>query len=128
MALPEPLYVLGRVMVPMEACPTDRAGMPADGQAFGDQRATARTSLAGECRTDRHHPPTGACCLESEDAQERRPPCIADALGEMVVSEHIADLQVFMKDHIVGADQCERRLVVKVLPLATHFLMRLGKQ
>jgi hypothetical protein len=30
-------------------------------------------------------------------------------------------------DHIVGAHKVQRRLVVKVLPLTSHGLMRLGK-
>ena len=40
----------------------------------------------------------------------------------------LAVLQVFVIDRVVGAHQRERRLVVKVLPLALHLLMRLGEQ
>jgi hypothetical protein len=60
---------------------------------------------------------TGACCRVGEEAQERAPPGILDALGEMVVLEQIADLQLRMRDRVIGLDQRERRLVVNILPL-----------
>ena len=44
---PSPLYVLGGVVVPMQAGSAVRASMPADGQALLDQDATARAGLAG---------------------------------------------------------------------------------
>jgi len=51
-----------------------------------------------------------------------------DALGKVMIPDHIADLQVLVIDHIIGAHECERRLVMKVLPLAAHLQMRLGQQ
>jgi hypothetical protein len=53
-----------------------------------------------------------------------RPSRILDALGEVVILDHVADLQVFVTDHISGAHKRERRLVMKVLSLAAHPLMR----
>jgi hypothetical protein len=50
------------------------------------------------------------------------------ALGEVVVLDHIADLQIFVIDGVVLAHECERRLMVKVPPLASHLLMRFGQQ
>jgi hypothetical protein len=52
-ALTEPFYVLGGVVVPMQACPTVRAALPADGYALLDQDAAARTGLAGVGRRNR---------------------------------------------------------------------------
>src|SRR5262249_5522523 len=46
-ALTEPLSILRRVVIAVEACPTVRAYRPANGQAFGDDDAAARTCLAG---------------------------------------------------------------------------------
>ena len=40
-----------------------------------------------------------------------------DALGEVVVPDPIGRLQVLVIDHIVGADERQRRLAVEVLPL-----------
>ena len=55
-------------------------------------------------------------------------PASLDAFGEMVVLDHIADLQLFVIDRVVLAYELECCLMVKVLPLATHFLMRFRKQ
>jgi hypothetical protein len=51
-----------------------------------------------------------------------------DALGEMVILEHVGRLQVFVINCVVLTNQLERCLVMEVLPLALHFLMRLGEQ
>jgi hypothetical protein len=77
---------------------------------------------------DRKYFPTGACRLESEDGEKRRPARIGDALGEVVVLDHVGRVQVFVIDRIVRPHQGERRLMVKILPLALQLLMRLGKQ
>jgi hypothetical protein len=112
----------------MEARSALRTSMPTDRETLLDQHATARTRLARERRIDRYDPPTGACCLVGEGAQERCPPCILDALGEMVVPDHIGDLQVLVINRVVGSDQCQRRLMMEVLPLAPHLLVRLRQQ
>jgi uncharacterized membrane protein len=51
-ALPKPLYILGGVVVPMQACSAVRAGVPTDGQAFRDDHAAARTRLTRVGRID----------------------------------------------------------------------------
>ena len=102
--------------------------MPADRYAFRDQQATARTLLAGERRIDRYHFTPGPYCLGVKDAQELRPARVLDALGEMVILDHIGRLQVLVIDHIILAHEGERRLVVKVPPLAAHRLMRFRQQ
>jgi hypothetical protein len=73
----------------------------------------------------RNHFPTGARCLESADAQECAPPGIGDALGQVVVPEHIADLHVLVIDRVVLTHEGERGLVVEVLSLPPHRLLRL---
>jgi hypothetical protein len=128
--LSKPFYIPGSVVVSVKARSALLIGtlMPADGQAFPHHTPTARTSLAGECRIDRDHFPTGACCLEGKDAQERTPPRILNRLGEMVVPDHVGRLQILMVNRVVFAQQRERCLEVKVLSLATYLLMRFGKQ
>src|SRR6476661_7612401 len=61
--------------------------------------------LAGERRRHGDYPLPGTCCLESEDGEKRAPPRIADALGEMVILDHIGHLQVFMIDHVVLSNE-----------------------
>src|SRR5262249_16872890 len=45
--LPAALSILGGVVVPVQARPTVRAGVPAEGQPLLDQHAAARARLAG---------------------------------------------------------------------------------
>ena len=52
----------------------------------------------------------------------------SDALGEMVILEHVGCLQVLVIDRVVRPHECQRRLVVEVLSLALHFLMRFRQQ
>src|SRR5262249_12124745 len=70
----------------------------------------------------------GACCLGVEEAKEATPPRITDALGEAVVLDHVGRLQVLMIDRVVGANEGEGRLMVKVRALALHLQMRPGEQ
>jgi hypothetical protein len=51
-----------------------------------------------------------------------------DALGQVAVLHHVADLQILVIDRVVLAYERERVLVVEVLSLAAHFLIRLGEQ
>jgi len=51
-----------------------------------------------------------------------------NALGEVVVLDHIGRLQRFVLDCVVLPHECERCLMVKVLSLAAHRLMLLGQE
>src|SRR5262249_47566237 len=115
-------------MVSMQTGPTVRAAMPAGGQAFLDHHAAARACLTRERRINRYYSLPGAFSLERKDGQERPPPAIADALGEVVVLHHIADLQRFVIDGVVLSHQGECRFMVEVLALAAHMLMRPRQQ
>jgi hypothetical protein len=90
--LPGPHSAHRRVVISAQAPSTAGAPMPANGQASGDHDRTASMPLAGERRIDRDDSPTGACRLVAQDAQERAPPRTGDALGEMVIPEHVGRL------------------------------------
>src|SRR5262249_14756247 len=119
-------YVERRVLVAVHHQSTGGTDMGAYAQALGHALPTAATVLAGELGRNRHHSPTGPFCLVCEDGTERCPPGIADALGEVMVPDHIADLQIFQVDRVVRAHQGEGRLVVEVAPLALDLLLLLG--
>ena len=85
---------------------------------FRDDHPTAARVLRGVRRGDGDDFPTGACCLVGKHAQERCPPGIVAALGEMAVLEHIGRLEMVVIDRLVRTHERERRVVVKVLPLA----------
>jgi hypothetical protein len=55
-------------------------------------------------------------------------PRIADALSKVVVREQGADAHIFIRDHGILPHQGQRRLVLKVLALATHRQVRLGER
>ncbi len=74
------------------------------------------------------HPTPGAHCRGFEDAAERGPAGIADALGEAAIPPPIGDPQIFEGDGVVGAQQGQRGLVVEVAPLPREVLVRLGEQ
>jgi hypothetical protein len=108
--LPGPFYVLGGVMVTVQAC------------------TAARADLARVGRVHRYDPPTGACCLEGEDAQKLRPSGVLNGLGQMMVLEHVGDLQILMIDCIETPHQMQRGFLLEILPLTPHLEMRFGKQ
>ena len=97
-------------------------------EALLHARPTPATVLASVVWQDRHHLPTGACCLVGEDGPKLTPARIADALAEATVPHQIGDPQVFQVDIVVLAQQGKRGLVVKVPALSSDFLMVLGQQ
>ena len=84
--------------------------------------------LRGIGGIDGDYPATSACCLVRQDDEERAPPRVTDGLRQMVMLHHVGRLEIFVIDHIIGAYEGERRLVVKVAPLASHRLVRFGEE
>jgi hypothetical protein len=99
--------------------------MRPDTQGFGDALAAATTILRRVLGRDREHFPTGACCLEGKDGQALRPTRIRYGLGEVVILDHIADRQRFVRDDIVDVEKLIGFLVVEVQALAAYRLMTL---
>src|SRR5258708_6822590 len=97
-------------------------------QALGHTRPTATTVLAGVLCGDRYYPLAGPYCLACEDATEPRPAGIADALSQVVIPQHIGDLQIFQVNRVVLAQQGQRGLVVVIGALAFDVLMGLRQQ
>src|SRR5258706_11153817 len=122
-----PLDISGRVLVAVQHQPTGVADMDTNGERFFHPFATPAAILRGERRRNRHHSTPGPCCLGFEDGTECGPPSIADALGELMIPDHVADLQIFQIDRVGGSQQCNRRLMMKVCPLAPHMLMLAGQ-
>ncbi len=83
-------------------------------QTFRHALPTAATLLAGVVRRHRDHSPASPCCLACEDGAELAPTGIADALGEMGIAHHVADLQIFQIDGVIVTEQLQRGLVLKV--------------
>src|SRR5258708_3708857 len=124
--LPGPLDVPCRVLITVQHQSTGGAAMGAHAEAFRHARPTAATVLTGICRRNREHLTPGPCCLGFKDGTKRGPARIADALGQVVIPYHVADLQLFAVDRVVLAHQHVRRLVVKVAALPPDMLVLLG--
>src|SRR5215470_10868214 len=77
-ALSAPLDVSGRILIPVEDESAVGADMRADGERFLHALPTAATVLRGIRRIDRFHSLPGACCLESENAEEAAPAGVLD--------------------------------------------------
>jgi hypothetical protein len=101
--------------------------VPADGQAFTDHDATARTGLASIGSRHGDNPLPSICCFGCEDTQELAPARVLDGLGEMMILDHIGRVQVLIIDHIVLSHECEHHLAMEVHALTLYLLMRFGK-
>jgi hypothetical protein len=56
------------------------------------------------------------------------PPSIVDALGALVVPEHVGRVQAFVRDGVVLTHKGQRRLVLKVRALVARCLTRLCQE
>src|SRR5262249_21853449 len=74
-------------------------------------------------RFHQHYVLTGARCLVGNGCAEVIPPSVRDGLAEEPVPHQVGGPQVFEVEDIVLAYQRQRRLVVKVPPLATYLLV-----
>ena len=97
--------------------------MGTHGETFLHPFATAAAILAGIGRWHRDNSTPGSCCLGVEDRTELRPAGITDALGEVVVPYHSADLQSFEIDGVRLAHQEERGFMMEVAALPLHLLL-----
>ena len=72
-------------------------------------------------------PAAAACCrFARQDAQERTPARIADALGQVIVLDHVGRLQVFVIDRVVLPEQLQGEFVMEILPLSSAILVSMG--
>ena len=70
-------------------------------QRLRDHRATGTTSLAGILRLNRHDSDTIQSAVVVHPPDERPPTSIVNALGKVMVFDHVAYLQVFIGNQIV---------------------------
>jgi hypothetical protein len=102
--------------------------MPAHGYVLVDYDAAASTHLARERWVHRYYLPPSIRSFESKDGEKRRPSCVRNGLGQVVIPHQVGDPQLLVIQHSVLAQQCQRRLVVKGGPLATDRLVRFRQQ
>jgi amphi-Trp domain-containing protein len=97
-------------------------------QTFLDPHPTAATVLGGIGGWHGDDATASVCCFAFEDGPELCPAGITDALGQVVVLDHVGHLQVFKIDDLVVAHQLERRFMLEVAPLPVDLLVLLGQE
>src|SRR5438270_12871646 len=104
---------------------TTWAQMPPVVQLLGDALSTD-APLACATWVHRNHAPTGPCRLAGENCDELAPRRVTDTPGQGAIGEHVLDREVFVTDHIEGAHQGLRGLVVEVTPHIGDLLVKTG--
>jgi REP-associated tyrosine transposase len=84
---------------------------------------TFRTFLRRVGRIHFDHPSTSFFRFVRQDHNELTPPRVTDALRQMRILDHPFDVQIFDRDRVELSHDFERRLVMKIRPLPTKFLM-----
>ncbi len=93
-------------------------------QALPDSHATRTTILTREVWGDGNGGKSMEGCVVGGPAQEHAPCGITDALGKMVVLDHIRDLEVFVGNQVVRRDERVCRLAGKIFTLPLHLEIR----
>ena len=75
------------------------------------------------CGGTPHHRDTVQLAVIDQPRPELRPGRVADRLGQVVIPDHVAHLQVFKDDQVVRLDQRPRRLNGEVFTLPLHLQM-----
>ena len=94
-------------------------------QRFLYDLTTLVTFLTGEARVHSYHLMTGSCSLVTEDVEECAPTGVHDALGQMMVLDHVGDLKVFYRNTLIAFSIGFRRLEMVITALAIHLEMGL---
>src|SRR5215475_14073336 len=87
------------------------------GKTLLHARSASTAILAGIGGVYQHHSLAGPCCLAGEDGAESTPASVRNECAEAPVPYQVGDPQVFEIEGVVGLDQRQGRLVVKVSPL-----------
>ena len=94
---------------------------------FDNLFTTARANLRRAMRRNAEQMQTSIFSFACKGADKGAPCCIRDAFGEMVVFNHVCDLQIFDNDGIIFRVQSVRCFAVKVFALIRYMLMLFGE-
>ena len=95
-------------------------------KTFLNQFPTLGTFLCGISGIHSDHLMTSSCSLFFKDIEERAPRGIENALGQMVVLDHVGDLEVFYRNMLVVLSIAFRSLEMVIAALALDLQMHLG--
>lgn len=112
----------------MNAEATTRAQVPPLREGFGHPCPAARTYLGCAAGVHQHHLTPSLCRFSLKDADELSPSGIADAFGQVAVSDHTPNMQTLYGDESVCIDQSPSCLMVEVPALVFDFLVMTSYQ
>lgn len=90
-------------------------------EALLDVLPASAALLRREARGDSYHRMTGSLSLIREDSENCAPTGVVNALGQVMVSHHPSDMQVFNADTTIAFSIALGGLEVKVAALAADF-------
>src|SRR3982751_4076858 len=93
------------------------APMLSCGERLTNPRSTRAALLRSKRRRNFPHSPSSFFRFGREDQEECSPGCVTNAFGEMMILDHPANLQLFYRNVVELADQCQADFVQKVEPL-----------
>jgi hypothetical protein len=114
-------------MISIKNHTTTRANVGADTQTLFDERATLRACLTGELGSHGNDGNVMHGSIGVHPGQELCPPCIMNAFRQVMVTYHVADLQVFIGNQIVRCDKRACRFAGKVFTLPLDFQIPFGE-
>src|SRR6266571_347944 len=89
------------IVVSIQHQPTTRTDMRPHAQTLLDQRPTGATVLRGVLGSHSNHWNGMYSSIVVHPPDELSPSCVMDALGKVMVLDHVAYLQVFIGNQIV---------------------------
>src|SRR5712692_188237 len=119
-------YILGRVDITIFNVATVRTDMGTDGKRLLDPLTTPIAFLRGVAGVHSNDLMSSTLSLGSEYIEECAPGGVHDALRQMMILDHIGDLQVLNGNMVMGLSVLLGNLVVEVstLPLDLEMGLR----
>ena len=113
-------------MIPIEFEPAGRTAVDTLCQGHELSLSAPRTVLRGVRRIHRDHRPTSFFRFEGQAREEHRPRRVVNALGELSLSSHAVDIQVFDCDQAEPVDEPAALLMDEVVPPVRAALVNTG--
>jgi hypothetical protein len=115
-------------MITMRGKSTIDTPMLSRGKRLAHPGSAPRAILRRVGRIHLDYHTAGAFSLARQDRSELTPPGVTDAFGQMMISHHPFDVQIFDGDRVELPHDLERRLVMEIRPLPSYLLMLLLMQ
>jgi len=110
-------------MISIQDHATARTYVCANTKSLFDQCSTCATALAGVLWCHCNHRDIVQEGIVVKPSEEISPSCIMDRFGELMISDHIADLKLFIGNQVARRDQRVCLLSGKIFTLPLHIQM-----